>query len=581
MNSETKNCQNCKNDFIIESEDFAFYEKINVPPPTFCFHCRLQRKLAYINERTLFKHICNSCKKTVVSVYSPQKPYIVYCTDCYNSNSRDELGSGIDYDFSQSFFEQFNDLFKTIPHLHLIHKNNNAEGCEYANYTYKSRNAYLTFSAVGSEDIYYCRQVMKGNKICLDSMNILENERGYEIIDSSGNYNCRFLVRSTQCVDSSFLLNCKNCTNCCLSSNQQNKSYVFRNKQLTRDEYLKNISLLKLDTYSGQEASKEEFLILARDTICRFAMIKNSPDSSGNFLENCNNVRYSFDTIKSENSKYIVLEVNKMSDSYDLFYTGKMELCYEVSNAGAVDYKVVFSLDIGNCQDSFYSISCNSCKDIFGCVGLNNKQYCILNKQYTKEEYEELLPKIISQMSEIPYIDKKGISYKFGEFFPIELSPFAYNESLAYEEFPLSLAEVMNEGYSWATQEEKHHTTTIHASLLPDAIGEVDDTILEEVIACPNKGDVATQCTYAYRIVPEELRFYRLMNIPIPRYCPNCRYHQRRKWKLPWKLWDRQCMCDLSGHFHDGHCQIKFETPYAPDRPEKVFCERCYQQEVI
>ena len=32
---ETKSCQNCKNDFIIEPDDFAFYDKIKVPPPTF------------------------------------------------------------------------------------------------------------------------------------------------------------------------------------------------------------------------------------------------------------------------------------------------------------------------------------------------------------------------------------------------------------------------------------------------------------------------------------------------------------------------------------------------------------------
>ena len=34
MNQETKTCQNCKAQFIIEPDDFTFYEKINVPPPT-------------------------------------------------------------------------------------------------------------------------------------------------------------------------------------------------------------------------------------------------------------------------------------------------------------------------------------------------------------------------------------------------------------------------------------------------------------------------------------------------------------------------------------------------------------------
>ena len=50
MKSETKQCQNCKKDFIIEPDDFGFYEKIKIPPPTFCPECRMQRRLAWRND---------------------------------------------------------------------------------------------------------------------------------------------------------------------------------------------------------------------------------------------------------------------------------------------------------------------------------------------------------------------------------------------------------------------------------------------------------------------------------------------------------------------------------------------------
>ncbi|MDP2669631.1 MAG: hypothetical protein Q8O99_01100 [bacterium] len=39
---------------------------------------------------------------------------------------------------------------------------------------------------------------------------------------------------------------------------------------------------------------------------------------------------------------------------------------------------------------------------MFGCSNLRNKQYCIFNKQYTQEEYEQLVPKIITHMQETP-----------------------------------------------------------------------------------------------------------------------------------------------------------------------------------
>ena len=32
---------------------------------------------------------------------------------------------------------------------------------------------------------------------------------------------------------------------------------------------------------------------------------------------------------------------------------------------------------------------------------------------------------------------------------------------------------------------------------------------------------------------------------------------------------------------HKGKCPNEFETSYAPDRPEIVYCEQCYQAEVI
>ena len=70
MESENRVCQNCKNDFVIELDDFGFYEKMKVPPPTFCPNCRAQRRFMWRNERSLYKRPCSLCKKILF-------PYIV------------------------------------------------------------------------------------------------------------------------------------------------------------------------------------------------------------------------------------------------------------------------------------------------------------------------------------------------------------------------------------------------------------------------------------------------------------------------------------------------------------------------
>ncbi len=55
MQSETKKCQSCKKDFIIEPEDFSFYERVQVPPPTFCPECRIIRRMSFLNDRNFHR----------------------------------------------------------------------------------------------------------------------------------------------------------------------------------------------------------------------------------------------------------------------------------------------------------------------------------------------------------------------------------------------------------------------------------------------------------------------------------------------------------------------------------------------
>ena len=98
-----------------------------------------------------------------------------------------------------------------------------------------------------------------------------------------------------------------------------------------------------------------------------------------------------------------------------------------------------------------YSTFIINCHNVFGCAYLRNAKYAILNKQYTKEEYEELVPKIIKHMNDMPYIDSKGRVYKYGEFFPFGSSPFSYEETVASEYFPLTKEEIKNSGLNLPT----------------------------------------------------------------------------------------------------------------------------------
>ena len=122
MNNQSENriCQNCKGDFVVEPEDFNFYEKIKVPPPTFCPECRMQRRMAWRNERTLHRNKCAKTGKSLISCFSSDSPFTIYERDIWWGDQWDPTEYGQEYDFSKPFFSQFRELIEQVPHPNLF-----------------------------------------------------------------------------------------------------------------------------------------------------------------------------------------------------------------------------------------------------------------------------------------------------------------------------------------------------------------------------------------------------------------------------------------------------------------------------
>ena len=575
---------------MIEPEDFDFYEKIKVPPPTFCPECRLIRRLTWRNERSLFKRLCAKTGKQIITMFHPNADLVIYNHDIWWSDQWEPTDYGQEYDFSKPFFEQFQELFKRTPLANL--GNSNCVGSPYGNHNADCKYCYLLYASFDNERTHYSSGAV-GLKDCMDMYTCLHCELCYENIVSADLYKTHFSYDADESLNSFFLKYSKNMQNCIGCMNLRNKSHCILNVEYSKEEYEQKRKELDFGSYKVLSQFENTFNKFILNFPHKYAHIMKSVNVTGDNIINAKNVKNCFDLYGgAEDSKYLIHFVEG-KDSYDLYGGGTIaSLMYEGVDVGIEASQELFAILTHSCLETHYTYMCYSSKNLFGCIGMRGKQYCILNKQYTKEEYFELVPKIIAQMNAVPYVDKKEIIYKYGEFFPSELSPFAYNETIAQEYFPKEKEEIIKNGYSYRVSLEKDYQTTIRSEDLPDHIKDVPESIIKEAIACPNNGSVLTQCTKAYRIIKSELDFLKNNNIALPRYCPNCRHYKRLKQRNPLKLWHAKCQCVGSNyrnekykntieHIHgDKPCSNEFETSYAPNRPEIIYCEKCYQAEV-
>ena len=525
------------------------------------------RRFAHTNETVFYKRKCDLSDKDIFSMYPVSAPFPVYETDIWYSDQWDPYQYGMNYDFSKPFLQQFLELRNRVPKMALV-KQGFSINSEYTHRVTDMKNSYLVFRMSGSEDSLYC-YVGRNITDCVDCLSIWDSESCYECIDCNNCYKIKFSQESHDCRDSYFLYACRNCSDCIGCVNLINQSNCILNQKYGKEEYRKKLQELKLNTVSGLAEFSEKFKEFRKKFPYRSIHSLKSNNVSGNWFVNCQNVKNSFGCLNVKDGKYLFWIFNA-EDCMDYFQWGNnSELIYESENCGLDSSRLSFCTQCWTgAHDLFYCDSCPSSGNCFGCIGLKKGQYSILNKKYTKEEYENFLPKVIKHMKEVPYISDKGIEYKFGEHFPSEISAFTYNETAAIDFYPISEAEALKKGYRWKNREKKDYKITIKGSDLPETISEVDDSILNEVIECTEKDD--PDSVGAFRITQNELNFYRKMNLPLPRACFNIRHLRRMRKRPPLRTIKRQC----------SKCKTEIETVYNETYAPIIYCKKCYQQEV-
>jgi hypothetical protein len=497
-----KVCVQCQSEFQITQKEKELREKCSpifngrkysFPEPDHCPDCRYWRHLCYRNERGLYHRKCDLTGKQMISIFSADKPYKVYCQDAWWGDHWDPLDYGRDFDFSRSFFDQFHELRLDVPRISIT--NHNSENSEYTNQSENNKDCYMLTSSGMSEYCLYGHWIQRGSKY-----------------------------------------------------------------------------------YSGK-------------------MIENS---TGDYIQQAKN---SFEVYNCQDIEDVMYSRDAWiaKDCMDMTETLDNELCYQL-HGSAFNKMTAFTSQNWQSSDTYYCDLIFEVKSCFGCVGLKHKQYCVFNKQHTVDEYNSLVPKIIEHMMRDPYplirsseplsrpmtpsgtlhepfeggdenIEEATVACheperaersngSWGQFFPPQHGMYGYNEMTAQEYFPLTREEALTRGLKWFEREEQAAYQGAEYEVLDD-INDVANDVCERVLICSVTGR-------PYKVIKQELKFYRQKGLPLPMKCPDQRHKERMAKRNPRHLWEREC----------GKCGIELQSSYSSDRSERIYCEQCYQSQL-
>ncbi len=550
MKPETRTCEHCGKEFSISEEELNMYKKIDIELPTICFFCRVKIHLSFWMFGKFRKGKSDLSGESLITVLPNKNRYPIYTLTEWWSDKWDAMDFGQDYDQQRTFFSQLKELQEKVPHPHQNGSKNT--GCDWCDDVWNSKNCYLARSMVDCEDLYYSYRNLNV-KNSIDVTVCYNSEKLFDSLNCLHSFKIFYSRNSRDCVESYFLFDCRNCQNCFMCWNLRGKSFCIENIQYTRDDYFEKLKSFNLGSYKSIQNFKIRFEEIARtEVVHRENFNLKIHNSDGDQLINCKNCHNSFTISDSEDSYNCIRGKNEKSNidangTWDSELIGNCSSCF----GGYMQKYCAWSTS----RFSEYLDLCLECENCFGCVGLKKKKYCILNKQYEKEEYEKLMLEIITNMK------KRG---EYGKFLPFLMSAGPFNFSTSFLYFPETKKEdILKLGGYWEDVDESHIEGML-TSELPDSIKDVPDNIITEALICPQTG-------WRFNIAQNELNFYRQNNIPLPRRHFDVRIKDNIKYSTVLQSYHYKCF----------YCKIDIDGYYPPEwEYKKIACEECYKQNI-
>ncbi len=496
---------------------------------------RLRALLAHRNDRRLYRRTCDETGEALISAYPVECGYRIVKSSIWWGDSWEALDYGFEPQIGESFFAQFAKLQRMVPRegTTVI----NAENCEYNSHVRESKNCYLCSLAFLSEGLLYCYWSVK-------SRDVLD---GFYCSDCELCARCRYVTQCYQCVELYDSSNCSECyfsselhgcTHCLCCTNLSNKKYQIRNQACSPEDFAREVSqVLNGERERYHHAVSE--LTQARAQAPRRAQHSlRCEDVIGDHLFNSKRAYHCFD-LRDGEACYNNTNGGGFSVAHG--YSVGFPISDHVFSSVTIrsSSEIFFCSNCWNSHALWYCDGCVNCKECFGCAGLKHKQFCFFNRQYTPDAYRTLVSRWRLRMLELG---------EWGLFFPIELSPYAYDESAAQDFFPLSPQEIRDRGWRVSPQKE----TAAHERMTPQKH-------TPGVRYC-------SSCGQAFKVVPREQSLSAQLGVPENQECPDCRLTVRFAERAPYQLEERAC----------ARCGEKVLTPLSAAAAPVLWCEPCF-----
>ncbi|EKD33417.1 MAG: hypothetical protein ACD_76C00034G0003 [uncultured bacterium] len=400
--------------WFMDEEEIGWYKKFNVPAsrlaPLTRWWCQTGFFLGY--QWWWNKH-AKTGKPILTFVHPATGIRVLPDKEWFEE---DFVSAGRAVDFKLSFFKQMRELQLAVPMLsdrnaqepiNSISKFSMGDVNSYFVMFTKSRN---TLFSGWSFDVENCSELFNTSFVT----------NSFNIADSHHIHNCRFVRLSSNCLNSMFLFDCRNCEFCFGATNKRNKKYLWLNEQLSKDEWERRYSKIDMRSRLRLDEMVLQFRQLVQDAIWPENFNEKAIDSIGEYLTNVTRVSWGYSCLDGVHD---VKNVNYgKGDSYDSADCSGLvdsnNCYYSVNSVRSSQIKYSYS-----CQDSQkleYCMQCMNCEDCFGCIGLNRKKFCLLNKQYSEQDYWKLVDEIKCVMLSVG---------DYGEFLPLSMSTGYFPEA--------------------------------------------------------------------------------------------------------------------------------------------------------